>query len=173
MIIVSIPTGIIGLALKDYVEQLLYRPKVVALMLLVTAIVVYLVDRIEGQHSIQSLSPKGIVLIGSFQGLAVIPGISRSGSTIFATLLAGAKREEAAPFSFIVSIPAISGGTILELAKVNKEAYFDTNLLIGMLVAFFSGLLALHMFIRLLKRRKFVVFSTYLLLVSLAVLVLG
>ena len=170
--LVSVPTGVVGLSLKGLVERILTDPKPVAFAFFVTALLVFVVDRVEGKGTLAELGAFGALLIGVFQGLAVIPGISRSGSTIFASILTGLKREEAAPFSFIVSIPAIAGATLLEL-KDAKGLSFHQGYILGMLAAFLTGLLALKLFMETLKRRRFTIFSGYLVLLGIAVLLLS
>ncbi len=173
VILATIPTGIVGLALKDHVEFLLLKPKIVACMFLVTAAIVFAVDKINGTKEVSRVGIVSILLVGLFQGMAVIPGISRSGSTIFASLLVGIKRSEAAPFSFIISIPAIAGATFLELVKGMQSASIDINLLAGMATAFVCGLLGLKLFVKMLTQKSFRYFSFYLLAIGLAIIVLG
>ena len=173
VILATIPTGIVGLALKDHVEFLLLKPKIVACMFLVTAAIVFAVDKINGTKEVSRVGIVSILLVGLFQGMAVIPGISRSGSTIFASLLVGIKRNEAAPFSFIISIPAIAGATLLELVKGMQSASIDINLLAGMATAFVCGLLGLKLFVKMLTQKSFRYFSFYLLAIGLAIIVLG
>jgi len=171
VVVASVPTGAIGLLLKDFVERLLYFPRLVALFLLITAFLVWMCDRLKGSQSLNDVGLKVPFIAGIFQGLAVIPGISRSGSTVFALLLCGLKREEAASFSFVISIPAVLGATFLELLKA--PIAFKSTYIAPMVLAFLSGLLAIHLFVDFLKKRSFFVFSLYLVLFSLFVLVFG
>ncbi len=172
IVLVSVPTGIVGLSLKGLVERILTDPKPVAFAFFVTALLVFVVDRVEGKGTLSELGVIGALLIGVFQGLAVIPGISRSGSTIFASILTGLRREEAAPFSFIVSIPAVAGATLLEI-KDAKGLSIHHGYFLGMLAAFFTGLVALKLFMETLKKRRFSIFSGYLVLLGVVVLFLS
>ena len=174
IVLVTIPTGVVGLLLKEKVEVLIRAPKIIAIMLLITAFITFLVDKIEGTKKIEELGSTGALFVGVFQGLAVIPGISRSGSTIFASVIAGVDKEEAAPFSFIVSIPAIAGATLLETLKLgNHTAQLDAATLVGMTVAFATGLAAIKIFVETLRTRRFRLFSAYLIAAALAVLLAG
>jgi undecaprenyl-diphosphatase len=102
------------------------------------------------------------MLIGVFQGLAIAPGISRSGSTIVGALFVGLDREEAARFSFLLSIPAIFGATLLETFSINTASVaIDANLFIGMLAAFIAGILSIGILMNLIKKGKLFYFSIY------------
>jgi len=164
IIIATIPTGIIGLSLEKYAEKLFSSTVYVGYALILTSIILYLSDRYSGKLPVDG---KSSFLLGIVQGLAVIPGISRSGSTIAAAIFLGVKREEAAEFSFLISIPAIFGATILQLRKIDISMISDLNsYLIGMLVAFISGLIALAVLIPLVKKGRLTIFAIYCLIVG-------
>lgn len=171
VVLVCIPTGVVGLLLKDRVEVLLYHPKFVAIMFLFTAAVDFLIDRVEGIRPLEELGTLGALFVGLCQGVAVVPGISRSGSTMLGSLVAGVYREEAAPFVFIVSIPAILGATLLEVVKAGTVVVFDAGYLAGMVTAFVAGLMSIWLFVKLLRIRRFYIFSVYLVVLSLLVLI--
>ncbi len=173
IILATIPTGIIGLALKPFVEGVLYKPALVAVMFVITALVVFFVDVLEGTEGVDEIPFWRALVVGVFQGLAVVPGLSRSGLTIFASLWAGIKREEAAPFSFIVAIPAIAGANFLEFLDVGSSVAFDVYDILGMAAAFLTGLLALKLFVGFLNRRSFKFFGLYLLALAVLVFVFG
>ena len=102
--------------------------------------------------------------IGLLQGLAIIPGISRSGSTIMAALWRGLERETAVKYSFMLAAPVIFGATLLELREMiifGIERAMIFNYFIGGLVAFLAGVAAIKVFIRLLSRQKFHYFAYY------------
>jgi len=113
-----------------------------------------------------SLDFKKSLFIGTMQGLAVLPGLSRSGSTIFAGLLAKLSRKEAFEFSFLISIPAILGANALKFDEIFKEG-LDFNFLIGFIFAFASGLFSLQLLEKILLQGKFYFFSLYLLALSI------
>ncbi len=169
VVMASFPTAIIGFSLKSFVEKLVYAPKVIAVFLLVSAFLVWMCDKLKGETNLENVGYRTSLIAGIFQGFAVIPGISRSGSTVFALLLCGLEREEAASFSFIISIPAILGATFLELLKA--PLVFNSSYVLPMLVAFLSGLLAIHIFVDFLKKKNFSFFSIYLIFFSLFILI--
>ncbi|MGB6882246.1 MAG: undecaprenyl-diphosphate phosphatase, partial [Microgenomates group bacterium] len=116
---------------------------------------------------------KDSLLIGVTQALAIIPGISRSGATIFAGTSMGVKREEAAKFSFLLSIPAIVGANVLQFINHTAVVIDGAGFyLAGFLAAFFSGVLTINLVLKFLLSRKFRVFSLYCLIVGILVLIL-
>ena len=114
VLLLSIPTGILGLAMeKGGIGVFLLGELLLALC--VTAFICFGIDRVNNQNSsTKKIKPHHAIMLGIVQGIAVVPGISRSGSTIFAGLLCGFSREKMASFSFLMSIPAITGAFLLE-----------------------------------------------------------
>jgi len=117
------------------------------------------------QREILNLSVFEVILIGVAQGIAVLPGISRSGFTIMAGLFLGIRRDESAKFSFLMMMPAVTLATLLELVTAPVSASGTLNffsLLSGMIVAFFSGLLGIKLLMSLVKKAKLKYFGFYL-----------
>ena len=118
----------------------------------------------QGGKEIKAMKARDALWVGLFQGLAVLPGISRSGLTITGALWRGLNRETAVRYSFMLATPAIFGATLLEahdmLANGVESALLMTYLL-GGLIAFLSGILAIRFFIRLLQMHKFHYFAYY------------
>ena len=166
----SIPTGLIGFLFQDQLESLFNRPEWVALMLIVTGLVLQL-PRLRKQSNNQVLKAWHTPLIGLVQGLAIIPGISRSGSTISFALLLGNSPEMAAKYSFLLSIPAILGAVIMKLKDFTEILISPTNIAVGMLISFIIGWLALRFLLSILNRGKLAVFSYYCSIVGLLTLV--
>jgi undecaprenyl-diphosphatase len=157
-----IPAMIVGFTLKDQVEAIFSDPLVVSVMLLVTGLILF-TTRLIGDTS-KDVNLSNSFLIGVAQSFAMIPGISRSGSTISAALWLGVKREEAANFSFLMLIPVIAGAMLLEVKELVEIGVSDaalTNLVIGFLAAFISGYYALKYLIIILKRKGFHYFAYY------------
>ncbi len=161
IIIATIPTGFMGLLFKDWFESLFSRPKVVGGMLLITGLVLWLTrwTKKEGR-ALEQMRWIDAVLIGIAQGVAIIPGISRSGATISAGLFLGLDRELSGKFSFLLSIPAILGATLLEFRKmdINQELW---TTLIGTTIAFGIGILSLLFLMKIIKVGKIFNFSYY------------
>ena len=115
-----------------------------------------------------NISYKTAVIIGISQGVASIPGISRSGSTIATALICNVNKNDATKFSFLLSIPIIIASFMYELLKI-KEATFEfgtIELFVGFIVAFFAGLFAIKYMINYIKNKKLYVFSIYLFILS-------
>ncbi len=174
LILATIPTGIIGLAGKKIFISLFDRLDVVGVMLLVTALLLWLAEiprefKKEGWGRISDA-----VLIGITQGLAIIPGISRSGSTISVAMMLGIEPEKAARFSFLLSIPAISGAALLNLKEIsNIPTEQIPASLCGALAALLTGLLALKLLLMIIRERRLRIFSIYCVIVGSIALLLS
>ena len=150
-----------GIVLKDWFESFFSRPQMVGMMLLVTGLVLWLTHWIKKEgRPLERMRWIDSILIGIAQGLAIIPGISRSGSTISTGLFCGLDRELSARFSFLLSIPAIFGAAVLEFRKMNGVQELWT-MLIGTAVAFGVGILSLIFLMRIIKVGKISNFSYY------------
>jgi undecaprenyl-diphosphatase len=161
MILATIPTGLMGIFLKGWFESLFSKPKMVGGMLLITGLFLGLtrLAKKEGR-TIERMTWIDSVLIGIAQGIAIIPGISRSGATISAGLFRGLDRELAGRFSFLLSIPAILGAIVLEFRKIGPSEQVGLSLL-GMAVAFGVGLFSLRFLMKVIKSGKLHNFSYY------------
>jgi len=175
----SVPTATIGLLLKKQFKSLFEMPSLVAGALFVTGLVLLLAERLKRnaeQNDLSGFSYLRSLIVGVAQGLAITPGISRSGSTIAAGLLLGLKGEDAARFSFLLMIPAVGGATLLEIKDVYKiglpAAIDPAGLLAGTLAACVTGFLALKLLVYIIKEQKLSYFAWYLFTVSIASLVM-
>jgi undecaprenyl-diphosphatase len=170
IVIASVPTAIIGLLLKDAVESHAFGLSAVAGMIMLNGVTLWSA-RSAPQHvhveprprTVAGIGPWQAFLIGIAQGLAVLPGISRSGSTIVASLWLGAERERAAQFSFLLSIPAILGAFVLQLDRESLQHAADNPLpyVVGTLISAVVGVVALRVVIRLLRAARFHHFAWY------------
>ena len=167
MIIGSIPTAAIGLGFKDRFEAMFGQPLVIGGAFLLTGVMLLATRWIpKGNTGEDGIRWWQALLIGLVQGLAITPGISRSGSTIAVGLLLGLDREFAARYSFLLSIPAIAGASLLELKDLQLTTDQMGPLLVGFLCALVSGYLALVFLLKLVKQGAFWKFSPYLCLVA-------
>ena len=172
IIVGCIPAGIMGVLLDDLFERLFSSLAAVACALIVTGILLLLSDRFNGKGRIEDMSFGQALAIGCFQGVAITPGLSRSGSTIFGALLCGLERSEAARFSFLLSIPVILGAALLEGVDVVKSGVpVSFSYFLGALVAAVSGYFAIRIFIKLLHKRNMRYFSYYVWAVAAVVLI--
>lgn len=169
LLIGTIPAGIVGLFFSTPIEILFGKVSVVGFALLFTAILNFLTDKLNVKK--QKISIKSSLLIGLAQAVAIIPGISRSGSTIFTGTNLGLKREKAAEFSFLLSVPAIIGANILQFFKYGPDGIGNMGVyLVGFLAAFISGLMAINLVLKLLLSNRFRIFSVYCLVLGASVL---
>lgn len=170
LLIGTIPAAFVGLFLDSYVEPLFESVKVVGLALLITGIFNLLVDKLETAK--EKISKKESFIVGLFQAFAIIPGISRSGSTIFASSKLGIKRKEAAEFSFLLSVPAVAGATFLELFETGSAIAASYSFyIVGFLFSFIAGYFAIKIVFSLLIEKRFKLFGYYCLLLGVTTLV--
>lgn len=173
IIVASVPTAILGLGLKKAgLED--FGLAVVGAGLIVTGFLDWAVERWAPKDG-EALNGRRALLIGIAQGLAVLPGVSRSGSTICAAVFQGIGRKDAARFSFLASLPAIAGATLLEgrpLVGSSLQVPW-TPLLAGMATALVVGLLCLHGLMRLLQHGRFHYFAPYCWILGLVALYVG
>ncbi|MCB5235202.1 MAG: undecaprenyl-diphosphate phosphatase [Candidatus Cloacimonetes bacterium] len=164
LIISTVATGVIYLIFGDWFKAAYQMPRLVASLLIVTGVILYLSDMKKDAETPQSNI--GIVkstLIGLAQGIAILPGISRSGSTIAASVLCGMKRKDAAQFSFLLSIPAILGANLTSIKEFQAiDSAMWGNYIAGFIVSFVSGYLVIAFLIRLIQAGSLKYFSYYL-----------
>lgn len=173
-----VPVFIVGVFLKDYVEDLFSSLLVVGVALLVTAILLYFSDKASAKVSGDAssavrngISFRQALTVGIGQAFAVIPGLSRSGTTISTGLLCGMKREDVAQFSFLMVLVPILGEAFLDVVggDMASSVTGTAALLTGFLAAFVSGLFACKVMIALVKKAKLKWFALYCAIVGLAV----
>jgi len=161
IVLASVPTGLMGIVFRDWVESFFSEPKLVGAMLLVTGGVLWVTRYVRGQNKgVDGMTWKDALLIGVAQGVAIMPGISRSGATISTGFYCGLDRSLAGRFSFLLSIPAILGATVLEFPKIETiETIWVT--LVGTGVAFCMGLLSLKLLMGIIRAGRLFNFSYY------------
>jgi len=169
VLIATIPAGVIGLAFKDQIEMAFSNVLLVYFMLAITGLIMTITPKLKNKGT--PFTATNTFIIGFAQAFAILPGISRSGSTIFAGLAQGIDREKVAPFSFIMSIPAVFGAVLLkvkDLLEVGIDSSGIINYTAGTLVAFISGYLAIIWLLDIVKKGKLQWFGYYCFIVSAA-----
>lgn len=159
IIIATIPTAIIAFILKKTIESAFENALFVSITLLITGIILWLSGRI-GQRG-KTFNTLRAFIIGIAQGIAALPGISRSGTTISTALMMGLDGEQAARFSLLMSIPAILGATILELKDIENIDVSIGIVLLGMAIAFIVGYISIKFLVKILARGHFSRFAYY------------
>lgn len=177
VIVAILPAAIIGIPLDDFFEEKLHNYIVVALALIVYGIAFIFVEKrnksLESKvQSIADITYKDALLIGCFQALSLIPGTSRSGSTILGAILIGVSRVAAAEFSFYMAVPVMFGASAIKLLKfgfnfTNAELVI---LLVGMLTAFIVSIVAIKFLMNYIKKRDFTAFGYYRIVLGIIVL---
>jgi undecaprenyl-diphosphatase len=162
IVIASVPAAIVGLFFKDSIEKFFESPVLVGFALLFTAAVLTssVFARSRGA-TFATLGFGAALLIGVAQAVAIVPGVSRSGMTIVTALWLGTVAEDAAAFSFILSVPAILGAAVLTAKDVAAIDIPPGPLAVGFVTAFIAGVLAIYIVIRALTARKFPYFAVY------------
>lgn len=162
ILISMIPAMIVGFTLRDQIEELFLNPFFVSCMLLITGTFLFSTKFVKNPQI--DVNAVRSIFMGIAQAFAIIPGISRSGSTISVGLFSGIKREEVANFSFLMVLPVLAGAMLLalmDLMETGIESAALMVLIIGFLASFISGYFALSYLVRLLKQAKFYYFSYY------------
>jgi undecaprenyl-diphosphatase len=172
IVVATLPVVVVGLLLRDRIETAFGSSLVVGVALCVTAALLWVTPRVDqGSVELPQVSLWQALVIGLFQAIAPVPGVSRSGSTIVGGLVAGLNRDASATFSFLIAIPAIGGAATLEVVKLLKQGPISQSqwgaYAAGMSIAFVVGVLALRWLLKVVSARKLHYFAWYCLGVGL------
>ena len=180
VIVGALPAAIIGVLLDDLLDKYLYTYYVVAIALIVYGIAFIFVERLKKSSSfrverVEELTYKDALIIGSYQVLSLIPGTSRSGSTILGGMLSGVSRTASAEFSFFMAIPIMLGASGLKILKFMMDGFVATGLeisllLVGIVVSFLVSLFAIKFLMDFVKRHSFKPFGVYRIVLGVVVL---
>lgn len=174
IIVATIPTAIIGLIFEDFFESLYASIVSIAMGLIFTGIILFVAERMgSNDKGPMEMKWRHAIFIGCMQGIAICPGVSRSGSTLFGGLMAGLKREFAVEFAFLISIPSILGSVILEAPDAfagGADASLIGPIVVGVILAAISGIVAIKAMIKVVSNKRLIGFTVYVWLVAAAVL---
>jgi undecaprenyl-diphosphatase len=174
LVIATIPGGIAGLVLEGHAESTFRNPMIIAPALMLMGVILWLVDRLASrERSLGSMRSVDAVLIGIGQMFAILPGVSRSGSTITAGRALRFSRESAAVFSFLMSAPITFAATVLKVPDAVRETGLSAPLVVGVVTSAVSGWLAITVLLKLVARRGYGVFAVYRVLLGAAILALA
>lgn len=181
ILIASIPAAVIGLVLNDLIDEKLSTPFVIACTLIIYGVLFIWMENRQHNYAIEDvhqINPKNAFEMGLFQCLALIPGTSRSGSTIFGGTMLGFDRPTAAEFSFYMSIPVMFGASLLKIVKaVAGHMAFTASavlvLLVGMVTAFIVSVIAIRYLMNYIRKHDFKVFGYYRIVLGIIVLIFG
>lgn len=169
LVIASIPTFVIAILFKDFIESAFALPSLVALMLIVTGFLLLAASYVEKRLTIKrEPSILKSIIIGIAQGVAIIPGISRSGSTIATGMFIGMEKSAAVRFSFLLSIPAILGASVFKARSIIHEIIGRDSLhfVIGGAAAAIAGFFAIAVLLKMVQNNKFYLFGIYCIVVG-------
>ena len=177
IIVATIPTGVIGLLFNDIFEGLYSSFVAIGIGFIITGVLMFLAERMGGSNrGIENMNFRNALFIGTLQGIAICPGISRSGSTLIGGLTTGLRREFAVKFAFLISIPSILGSVVLEVpdaVKAGLDPGLAGPIVVGMLVAAVSGFVAIKTMIKIVSDKKLSYFSYYVWVLGVVTIVLG
>ncbi len=173
IIVATIPTAIIGFAFSDFFDSLYTSVLPIGIGLIITGFLLVLAEKIgTANRGIKEMNIRNAIFVGLVQGIAICPGISRSGSTLFGSLVCNLDRKFAVKFVFLISIPSILGSAILEAPAAIEAGVTAAQMgpvLWGMAVAAVSGLVAIKTMIKIVSDKKLSYFSYYVWLLGLIV----
>ena len=174
LLVAFLPAAVIGFLLNDFIDSLLENVLVVAISLVVGGVILVFIDRIieKNVERDYDITFPEAVKVGFFQCIAMIPGVSRSASTIIGGMTQGLTRQQAAEFSFFLAVPTMAAATGYKLLKTYKmlQPTDYQTLLIGNTIAFLVGLLAIRGFVGFLNKYGFKIFGYYRIIVGLVLL---
>lgn len=175
IIVATIPTGVIGIAGSDFVEWAQNGLLIPGICLIITALLLYLADHIsDGKYTASDAKGIDAFKIGMAQGVATLPGLSRSGTTIAACLLCGFDRKFAVKFSFLMSIPAVLGAAVLEMKDIAESGIIISEIpcyITGAIVAAVVGYVSIKTMLHVVRKQKFFIFSIYCFIVGIVAIV--
>ncbi|MDQ0205766.1 undecaprenyl-diphosphate phosphatase [Alkalicoccobacillus murimartini] len=177
ILVATFITGVAGILFEGYISTALKGPTMIAISLTMTGIFLIIIERVvkTGNRTEKDMTLFDSVLIGIGQSLALIPGLSRSGTTLVVGMFAGLSKETAVRYSFLLSIPVILGSTVLAVKDLlNGELLAVTGvfpLIVAIIVTFISSLLGIVWFINFLKKSKLIYFAIYCFILALFVFI--
>ncbi|MDP8033693.1 undecaprenyl-diphosphate phosphatase [Pasteurella atlantica] len=177
LIVATIPVMIVGFTFADQIKAYLFHPIVVAVMLIIGGLLIFYVEKLPKQiiaTEAEEVDIKTALKIGLFQCLALIPGTSRSGSTIIGALWLGVSRKAAAEFSFFLGIPVLIGAGLLDLLKHKDLLQSSQDMMVlglGTLISFIVALLCIRWLVAWVSRRDFTIFAWLRIITGVTVLI--
>jgi undecaprenyl-diphosphatase len=172
IIIASLPAGIAGFLLNDFVETSMRDPLIIIFSLVIVGILMLIAEKAVRYKEMEKIGLKDALIIGIAQAFAVIPGVSRSGITITAGLFRGMERDASAKFSFLLSTPIIAGATLLHSHEaLSNPLNYDLELFFtGIITSGITGFLAIQFLMRFLKKYPLNIFVYYRFILSVVII---
>ncbi|MDD2628321.1 MAG: undecaprenyl-diphosphate phosphatase [Clostridia bacterium] len=166
-----IPAGIVAIALEDVIEKHIRKPLVVAISMAVMGIIMWIADKYsKKEKEIKNMTFKEALGVGIGQVFAIIPGFSRSGTTMAAARAMKIDRKSAAKFSFLLGAPVMFGATVLAIMDLTKDM-ITIEFVAGILVSFVVGLIAIKALMKIVEKIGFGIFATYRVILALVIII--
>lgn len=177
IIIATIPAALVGYFLDDKIEAVFTSLVLIGVCFMITGIMLFMAEQLgKGRRDLDRANFRNSFVIGLFQAVAILPGISRSGSCIVGGLLLGFKRELAVNFAFLISIPTVLGAVVLKIPAAMKEGIGEGMMIpsvVGLIVSAVAGYAAIKLMLRVVKGKKLYIFSIYTLALGIATVLLA
>jgi undecaprenyl-diphosphatase len=171
IVLATIPAAVVGKLLESQVETAFRNPLLIAFTLAVVGIVLYLADRFGSKlNNLNKTTWKNALIIGLSQAVAIVPGISRSGATMIAGLFQGMTRQDAARFSFLMSIPIIFGAGVLKIPDI-AQIQNHAEVLVGFISSAVFGFLSIKFLLKYISNRSFAIFTWYRLVLAAIIII--
>ncbi len=176
LVCATVPAGIVGVLFEDTIEEVVRKNYLlIATALIGMGIIIYLADKLsKSKKGVYDITLKDALIVGCSQVFALIPGFSRSGTTIASARILGIKRDDAAKFSFYLSAPVVCGAVFIKLLSKTTWTLIFSNLgifLIGILSAFITGLICIKFLLKYLDNHDFKAFMVYRILLAIIVII--
>lgn len=175
LVVASLPVAVVGLLVRDHIDVAFASPYIPGIMLLVTGLILWYADRARPTGSLEHVTYKNAIWMGLGQALSLLPGLSRSGTTMATGIYTGIDRQAAARFSFLMAVPAIFGATLVEsvawFTGASGDAGSTAITLVGALASAVTSYFAIRFFLSFLRRGRLVWFARYVWLIGGVVLV--
>jgi len=168
LVLGTIPTVVIALVFKDFFESA-FSGSLLFIGFLSTALLLIIANYVDSKtKNNKTIDYKNLLVMGVFQGLAIMPGLSRSGSTTTSAIVMGIKKDEALEYSFLLSIPIILASLIYEIifSPISFAEISFLTIIIGFITSLIFGLISIKFMIKIVKKRTYIFFSAYLILLS-------
>ncbi len=175
ILIAFIPSAIIGFALYKFIKDYLFENSLIVVAALFIGGVIFILieylqkNKTEAEGTLEDLTYKNALIIGLFQSISVIPGVSRAGSSIMGARLLGVSKKNAAEFSFILAVPTIFAATVLDISetKLNLTKNELFLLIVGFLASFVFALISIKWLIKYLNNHSFIIFGVYRIILAI------
>ncbi|MCA1743432.1 MAG: hypothetical protein LC631_05735 [Desulfovibrionales bacterium] len=166
ILIATLITGLLGILLKDCIGQYLKTPEFISLALIITGLFLIIIERMRsyGRREVDSMNLLDAIIVGLGQSIAILPGISRSGSTLVAALWRGLSKDTAVSYSFLLAIPIILGSSVLMLDDINRDMWSEigiTALITSFIFTFIFSWIGIMWLISFLKKTRLIYFALY------------